>query len=217
MANDPVTEMLVHYEAVDESTRLTRSPHGRLEFLRTQMLLRRFLPDPPARILDVGGATGVHATWLAADGYEVVLIDPVPHHVDTAAAFGTFRCRVGDARDLSEPDDSVDAVLLLGPLYHLTGAKDRLTALGEARRVLRPGGLVAAAAISRYLAALEVGSSSVLDQERVRLAGKLIETGEYAGFLGFTAGHWHRPDELRDEVQAMGFTDIRVLGIEGPT
>ena len=58
--------------------------------------------------------------------------------------------QVGDARRLPYGDASADAALLLGPLYHLTDRGDRLTALSEARRVLRTGGLVAAAAISRF-------------------------------------------------------------------
>ena len=61
-----------------------------------------------------------------------------------------FEATVGDARDLAEPDESADAVLLLGPLYHLPARDDRMKALAEAHRVLRPGGFLAAAAISRY-------------------------------------------------------------------
>jgi hypothetical protein len=42
-----------------EDTRLTRSPHGRLEYLRTQDLIRRWLPRSGASVLDVGsGAVG---------------------------------------------------------------------------------------------------------------------------------------------------------------
>ena len=52
-------------------------------------------------------------------------------------------------------DASVDAVLLLGPLYHLTERADRVRALAEGRRVLRPGGVLAAAAISRYASAVD--------------------------------------------------------------
>lgn len=76
----PVITKLMEHSAKEtsESTRLTRSPHGRLEYLRTQELLRRTLMPPPARILDVGDGTGVHAQWLAADGYEVHPVDPVP-------------------------------------------------------------------------------------------------------------------------------------------
>jgi SAM-dependent methyltransferase len=57
---------------------------------------------------------------------------------------------VSDARDLDLGDASVDAVLLLGPLYHLRRRADRVRALSEARRVVRPGGPVFAAAISRW-------------------------------------------------------------------
>jgi ubiquinone/menaquinone biosynthesis C-methylase UbiE len=111
------------------------------------------LPDPPGRVLDVGGGPGNYATWLAEDGYEVKLIDATPELVEQARRRAgeppAFEAAVGDARDLAEPDESADAVLLLGPLYHLPARDNRMKALAEARRVLRPGGLVAAAAISR--------------------------------------------------------------------
>lgn len=69
-------QVLTFYTSLyDEGSRLTSSADGRLELLRTQELLRRFLPEAPARVLDVGGGTGVHARWLVADGYEVRLVD----------------------------------------------------------------------------------------------------------------------------------------------
>ncbi|GAB3151773.1 class I SAM-dependent methyltransferase [Microbispora hainanensis] len=108
-----------------------------MELWRTQDVLRRALPSPPARVLDVGGGTGVHAEWLVADGYEVELLDPVPLHVERARALPGVTARLGDARDLPLPDASADAVLLLGPLYHLPGRADRIAALAEARRVVR--------------------------------------------------------------------------------
>ncbi|MGP3955133.1 methyltransferase domain-containing protein [Nonomuraea sp. 3N208] len=69
------TDVLGYYERGGELTRL-RHGRNRLEFLRTRDVLRRTLPPAPARVLDVGGGAGVHAEWLAADGYEVELIDP---------------------------------------------------------------------------------------------------------------------------------------------
>ncbi|MFI7702274.1 hypothetical protein [Nonomuraea sp. NPDC049480] len=63
-------ELLAYYEQDREHARL-REGRGRLEFWRTQDVLRRMLPPTPARVLDVGGGTGVHAEWLSADGYEV--------------------------------------------------------------------------------------------------------------------------------------------------
>ena len=77
-------EARAHYEEdASERDRLTQG-HGVLEFLRTQELLARHLPPPPARILDVGGAAGIHAFPLAEQGYEVDLVDPVELHVRQA-------------------------------------------------------------------------------------------------------------------------------------
>src|SRR4051794_2275936 len=133
----------------DEAGRL-RSAKNVLELVRTRELLKARLPAPPARVLDVGGGTGAHAAWLAADGYDVVLVDLVPAHVHRAAALEGVEARIGDARSRQEPDESVDACLLLGPLYHLPERDDRLAALREAVRVAKPEGLICAAAISRY-------------------------------------------------------------------
>jgi ubiquinone/menaquinone biosynthesis C-methylase UbiE len=103
---------------------------GQLELARTQELLQRYLPPPSAVIVDAGGGSGVYAGWLARLGYEVHLIDPVPKHVEQARAASARQTdhpvasiRLGDARRLELPDQSVDAVLLLGPLYHLTELK----------------------------------------------------------------------------------------------
>ncbi|WUX81429.1 class I SAM-dependent methyltransferase [Streptomyces sp. NBC_01426] len=127
------------------------SATGRLEFERTQELLRRYLPPAPARVLDVGGGPGTHAGWLTEEGNEVLLLDPVPKHVEQARERAP-RCvaQLGDARDLDVEAGTFDAVLLLGPLYHLAERGDRLAALREASRVVVPGGVVAAAGISRY-------------------------------------------------------------------
>ncbi|MGW4410342.1 class I SAM-dependent methyltransferase [Nonomuraea sp. NPDC004702] len=162
-------EVLAYYAQDLEHDRL-REGRGRLEFWRTQDVLRRTLPPPPARVLDVGGGTGVHAEWLLADGYEVDLLDPVPLHVERAARVPGLRARVGDARRLPVPDGRADAVLLLGPLYHLADRADRLRALGEARRAVRPGGVVAAATINRYAAVLDTVNLGTYLEERQREA-----------------------------------------------
>src|SRR5688572_20639728 len=99
---------------------------GALEFARTQMLLERYLPTAPAVIADVGGGPGRYAAWLATLGYRVHLVDPVPLHVEQARAAAqiqtgesVFDAVPGDARAIPLPTASADAVLLLGPLYHL--------------------------------------------------------------------------------------------------
>lgn len=76
-------EALQHYETIEEARRLERI-NSQIERVRTQELLQRYLPPPPAVILDVGGAAGAYAFWLAEMGYVVHLIDAVPHHIEQA-------------------------------------------------------------------------------------------------------------------------------------
>lgn len=210
-------DLVTHYRTrPGEDARLARTPHGRLEFLRTQELLRRFLPER-ARVLDVGGGTGVHAAWLAADGHRVHLVDLVPAHVAEAAALPGVTAEAGDARDLAAGDASQDVVLLLGPLYHLVAPAERARALSEAWRVLRPGGLLAAAGISRYLSLLETGAAGTLTAGLAEPVRAVVETGAYDGHVGFVPTHWHTAAELHDEVAAAGFTGTAVFGVEGPS
>ncbi|MEV3845570.1 methyltransferase domain-containing protein [Streptomyces microflavus] len=207
--------MRFYGETVNEDSRLRSSADGRMELVRTQELLRRFLPPAPARVLDVGGGTGIHADWLVKDGYDVALVDPVPRHVEAASA--VCPAVVGDARDLPEPDDTFDVVQLLGPLYHLPDPADRQRALAEASRVAKPGGLVAAAAINRYASLFEHVTYAHLHTERIRNSvSKILETAVYDGARGFTLSYFHRAEELVTELVASGLEDVQVFGIEGP-
>lgn len=205
-----------YYGSGDEHARLTaRSTGGGVELLRTAALVDARLA-PGSRVLDVGGATGVHAARLAAAGHEVTLVDPVPAQVAAAAAVGTFTAVVGDARELPAEDASVDAVLLLGPLYHLVTREDRLRALAEARRVLRPGGLLAAQGIGRLAAFTDAvlgrGFDAIDDEDlRILHTGEWVNPGE-----GFPGGHFHTTAELRAEVTEAGFVDVVLHGLEGP-
>jgi SAM-dependent methyltransferase len=220
MAAEPRTapEIIDFYShAYDEAGRLTQSADGRLELIRTQELVRAVLPKAPADVLDVGGGPGVHAQWLTGDGHRVHLIDPVPRHIDQAARRGVS-AELGDARALTAGDRSYDVVLLLGPLYHLLEADDRARALAEARRVVRPGGILVAAAINRYASLFEHTATTLLARERVHAAVKdILATGRHEpGRKGFTAAYFHTADELADEVGKAGFHTVTVHGIEGP-
>ena len=213
--------ILGHYAAGIERDRLADGV-GQVEFLRTQELLSRVLPPPPAVVLDVGGGAGVHAGPLAARGFEVHLIDLVPLHIEQARAVpGLASVSVGDARGLDWPDSSVDVVLLLGPLYHLTERGERVRALAEGRRVLRPGGVVVAAAISRYASALDglfrghlraPGFEAIV--ERDLTDGQHRNPNDIPGW--FTTAYFHLPEELLAEAVEAELEGLRVLAVEGP-
>ena len=216
-----------HYEAGAEENRLVANGERGLELVRTLELLERFLPEPPARILDIGGGPGVYAAVLAKQGYQVCLIDLVPLHVEQAEAVSSaqpdapFQARVGDARELPDPDDSCDAALLLGPLYHLTEREERLRALREARRVVRHGGPVLAVGISRFASVLDgLRAGYLLEAEFREIVERDLREGqhrnpsEHPGW--FTTAFFHHPDELVAEVESAGLQVEALLGIEGP-
>jgi SAM-dependent methyltransferase len=219
---DEAEDVRRHYRSFAEETRIT-SGLGQLELLRTQEILRRHLPAPPARVLDVGGGTGVHASWLAADGYQVHVVDLTPHHIEKVGhdlgATGVT-AEIGDARRLDVPDDSVDAVLLFGPLYHLTDGADRLRALGEARRVVCPGGLVAVAAINRFASLLDgLARGFLFDPEFRGIVEQDLADGQHRNPHDrphwFTTAYFHHPDELRSELQEAGLSVLDLVGVEG--
>ncbi|MGS0687798.1 class I SAM-dependent methyltransferase [Nakamurella sp. GG22] len=218
-------DVLEHYQQGLERDRLS-SGAGRLEALRTEQLLRGWLPSPPAVVLDVGGAAGRYALPLAAAGYQVHLLDPVPLHVEQAARASReathplASVQVGDARALPFPDASTDAVLLLGPLYHLTERADRLTALREARRVLAPGGVVVAAAISRFASTADgVARGLLRDPDFASVVAGGVESGVHLNPSGhpdwFATAYFHRPEELAAEVAEAGLLPDGPVGVEG--
>ncbi|HEV8461447.1 MAG TPA: methyltransferase domain-containing protein [Gaiellaceae bacterium] len=187
---------------------------ARLERVRVQQILATRLPPAPATVLDVGGGEGVHSVFLAHRGYDVHLFDPVVKHVDEARAHG-LDARIAEARALPFDDASADVVLLFGPLYHLRERGERLAALAETRRVLRPGGLLLAIAISRYAFLLDGLASERLFTKpgRMQLVADSIESGVVANNLG---AKLHRPDELTEEIADAGFAVEELLGVEGP-
>ena len=222
-APDPLEGVRAHYGTGEEADRLEQR-YGPLERERTLEVLLRHLPPAPVVIADVGGGAGPYALELAGRGYEVHLRDLSPVLVDEArrraAATGVTlaSAEVADARALDLPDGSTDVVLLLGPLYHLQEAGDRARALAEARRVLRPGGLLAAAAISRAAPVLDGFLLAEFDHPAHRPAlDEVARTGRYDAHpdLGFTDAFFHTPALLRTEVTAAGFELVELVGLEG--
>jgi len=219
---DEAEAILRHYRAIREEERITAGL-GQLELLRTQTILRRHLPSPPARLLDVGGATGVHAAWLAEDGHDVHVVDLASHHVEmvraTLDSLGVT-AEVGDARQLALPDSSFDGALLFGPLYHLTDRSDRIQALREARRVVRPGGLVAVAAISRFASLFDgLARGFLFDPEFKPIVDRDLQEGQHRNPHDrphwFTTAYFHHPHELREEIEEAGLGVVDLVGVEG--
>jgi SAM-dependent methyltransferase len=219
-------EILDYYGQAKEERRLTVSV-GRLEQIRTWEVMGRHLPPPPCGILDVGGGTGVYALPLAARGYRVTFIDPVPLHVERARELSNAAQRplasaeVGDARALPMADATFDAVLMLGPLYHLIDRRDRVAALAQARRVLVPGGLLLSAYVSRFASACDgIQEGALRDATFAQVVEGDLTDGIHRNptnrWEWFTTAYFHRPDEIAVEIEEAGLRFDHMVGIEGP-
>ena len=201
---------------------------GLIEFARTKEILLEQLPPAPSVVYDIGGAYGEYSYWLAALGYEVYLYDLSEKNIEMARKFGkkrglTLRCaEVADARRIPRPDESADAILLFGPLYHLTEREERERSLAECRRLLKPGGLLFTANITAYASTLHFVSvydkkrRPALDRDEVfRGLEWTVKTGVHTGG-GLGLGYFHKPEELKAEIEAAGFSDVDIRGVIGP-
>ena len=225
-------DVLADYNAGIERNRL-RNGFGLLEFARTKELLLEFLPKSPAVIYDIGGGYGEYAWWLASLGYTVHLLDIAETNIRLSAELaaeypGVSLCaaEVCDARSVDRPDASADAVLLMGPLYHIPEKAERIAAIRESRRLLKPGGRLFTAAITPYatlLWAISVfGRDNRLIEEDafMRMVERELTDGEHirptdSAYHGIGRSHFHSAEELREELTAGGFSENAVHGVVG--
>jgi ubiquinone/menaquinone biosynthesis C-methylase UbiE len=216
--------ILRYYNLGQESSRMGGTS---LERIRTENILKRFLPPTPATILDVGGADGVYAFPLAKAGYDVHLVDPVALHIEQAqekshsSGIQLASVSLGNALGLKFPDQFADGVLYFGPLYHLDSASDRSAALKEAHRALKPGGIFLAAFISRFASLLDgIRSHSLEQDEFAKIVDRDLNSGQHRNPTDnpafFTDAYFHHPNEAKSEILGAGFKNITLLSVEGP-
>lgn len=218
-------EVFDFYENGAEIGRLERGL-GVIEAARTKELLLRFL-HPGMTVYDVGGGIGYYSDWLAGQGFSVSLYELAPSAVRYAKAHQTFSYHAvaADARSLPVQDASCDAFLLMGPLYHLLDKTDRMQALSEAWRALRPGGLLIATGISKFssttwaLSTYRTTNDFIDDEVYMDMLRGELTTGEhhrperYPNFIA--EAYFHTPEAFTEELTEAGFHVTNLLAIEG--
>lgn len=229
MENDQ-EEIDNYYNSGDEEFRLQKS-EGQIEFERTKEIISRYLPEDKLIIYDIGGGTGNYALWLAGLGHEVHLSDTSESLISKARAKDSENpqissIEIGDARTVVGANDSADLVLLFGPLYHLTAKSDRIKALKEIKRILKPGGRFFISGISRYgslmkaLAGYGSKYNTIEDVDFVKMVETEIRTGQHirpSNFpLFFPRSYFHLPQEMEDEIFESDLQLEKILPVEGP-
>jgi len=210
-----------YQNSYDENGRMERNP---LEFIRSKEIISRYLSQNQMEIADIGGATGVYSYWLASQGHNVHLLDYTPSHIEQAKEYGkinnvtlkSYYC--GDARQLPYDDNYFDMVLEMGALYHLQEKDDRLMCLSEAKRVLKPGGTLICALISRYASLLDGFSGYLINDEKfIEILNGELATGKHSpgNTSYFTSAFFHTQNDIKNELIASGFNDIDFIAVEG--
>ena len=204
-----------------EWTRLAE--RHRTEFAVSFRAMKEYLPPPPASVLDVGGGPGRYAIALAIEGYSVTLADLSPANLEYAQARAeeagvslAGRHQV-NGTDLGRFDDrSFDSVLVMGPLYHLVVESERIQAMREAARVLKPGGTLFAAFITRFSPFRDSAQGYpewIADNWEYAL--HLLETGAHEVGRGFTEAYFAHPREVEPLLRAANLEPVIVIGCEG--
>jgi len=208
------------YEEYDEWSRLE---HHRMEFEITKKALDAYIPDG-ATVLDVGGGPGRYSIYLASKGHKVTLVDLSEKHVRQAQEFAreagvTLAGAIqGNALDMDGLPlcESYDAVLCMGPLYHLHREEDRKRSLKQCLKRLKPGGILIASFISAYAPIIDSIKKfpEEIEAERASLLNYITDGRNYDG-EGFTDAYFIRPDDVEPFMTSFQVTTLRFMATEG--
>jgi ubiquinone/menaquinone biosynthesis C-methylase UbiE len=226
-------EIKNHYSQNAEWERLYRNAWHRLEYDTTLHFLKKYLPSQ-GRVLDAGGGPGRYTITLAKLGYDMVLLDLTPklleiarHQINKANVNNNVSEIIeGSITDLSMFDDnSFDSVLCLGsPLGHILNEADRLQAVTELYRVVKPQSYLFLSVIGR-LAMIESGLKDFPQELEIDgLYQTFWRTGDSHNQgleplpqvkEHFTPCHFFLPEEIEDTVNQCGFQIETMVGLEG--
>ena len=204
-------------------TEWDRLERHRTEYAVSLRAMSDFLPRPPASVLDVGGGPGRYSIALARQGYSVTLLDISRESLNLARrkakeAQASFANIVhANALDLSVLGSATyDAVLLMGPLYHLLSRDDRVLAIKEAMGVLKPEGRLFAAFITRFAPFRYVANGDpAWLAENPEYARQLLETGVHDRPTQFAKAYYVHPNEVLPLMESCGLRTRCLVGVEG--
>ena len=219
---DDVNDIAAFYNSSSEREH-DRLERHQLEYDLTWRYLNQYLPAQGS-ILEIGAATGRYTVELAKRDYTITAVDlsaalskKCRENLVAEGLERQVRFVVADARDLSQVSQKqYDAVLLMGPLYHLVAEADRKLALKEAFDRMRIEGVIFSSFISRFGIMGDLVKNVpdwIEDQAEVRsllAKGKRPDDYPPGGFRGYFA----QASEIAPLHEALGFETLVVAGVE---
>ena len=219
-----LTEKNYKKDPVGEWKRLTQDSFHRLEFDTTIKFLKKYLPEK-ALILDAGGGPGRYSIELAKMGFDIVLLDLVPEHLEIAKQKIEKENIQDKIRDIVEgtitdlsgfSDNSFDVVLCLGgPLSHVSPESERQKAVSELIRVAKKNALIFVSVMSKYgvLLATPLGwPQEVICKENFE---NIASKGEDYMWRGDGYCHFFTSAELESLFSKNNVTILEKVGLEG--
>ena len=218
-----MTELEQHYNKFNEEKRLD-SRHGQVEYITSMKYIHKYIDslkketgcgNAGIKILDIGAGTGRYSVPLAEEGYDVTAVELVKHNLGLLKAKNSsVKAYQGNALKLKKFDnDQFDMVLLFGPMYHLFSHEDKLKALNEAKRVVRPGGIILVAYLMNEYSVITYAFKEQHIMECLR-EGRL--TADYHTVSSEKdLYHYMRTEDIARLNEEAGLTRVQIISPDG--
>lgn len=217
-----MTELELYYNKFNEEKRLD-SRHGQVEFITSMKYIHKYLdqmelekPKSEIKILDVGAATGRYSVPLAEEGYDVTAVELVKHNLARLKAKGSnVKAYQGNAMKLKRfEDNSFDAVLVFGPMYHLHDKEEKQKALSEAKRVTRPGGVIFVAYIMNEYSVITYAIKEKHIKEGVETG--MLDENFHCTKTANDLYSFVRTEDIEALNETVGLERIQIVAADGP-
>ena len=217
-----MTELELYYNKFNEEKRLD-SRHGQVEFVTSMKYIHKYLEKmeqtkqkSEIKILDVGAATGRYSVPLAEEGYDVTAVELVKHNLARLKAKGSsVKAYQGNAMKLKRfEDNSFDAVLVFGPMYHLHEKEEKLKALSEAKRVVRPGGVIFVAYIMNEYSVITYAIKEKHIKEGVETG--MLDESFHCTKTANALYSFVRTEDIDELNELAGLERLQVVAADGP-
>lgn len=203
-----------YYNKFNEEKRLD-SRHGQVEYRISMKYIHEYL-NPGDKMIDIGAGTGRYSIPLFEEGYDVTAVELVQHNLGRLKQKNPdIKAVKGNALKLKKfKDEEFDFALLFGPMYHLCTWEEKVQALKEAKRVVKPGGIIMVAYVMNEYGVVTYGFKErhVLECQKQRRFTEDFHTLPGEGELY----DYVRIEDINALNGEAGLTRIKILSPDGP-